>query len=374
MSQQNNTSLYVKYRPKTLAELIGQNHAISMVTSYINSNSWSVGYLISGTTGIGKSSLALLIAKYINCDTLDACGTCGSCLDMETTDNNHPDYHYVDGAKDTGIDNIRNLIEKLKFTPFSNKIIVHMDEVHKLSQAAIESMLSEIGDKASDNVVWLFTTTNKSHFTNATNNNMKAFANRLTSIDLKKPPEIEVAKLIHKIVQKEKLTWCTDNIINKVVNTQGDSIRAAIQKIDELNALVKGSSNALDETSLFKILAETDETLANVEMNILKYYLTGNIKQLQQEVARMKYNEGSTTLINLVDASMELMNCSLNIGSRFYPVYNSLMQDNSQLKPKHFAALYNSLLQYKERMVNSNYLITGKQLLALLATTLILSR
>ena len=374
MSQQNNTSLYVKYRPKKLADLIGQNHAVSMVTSYINSKSWSVGYLISGTTGIGKSSLALLIAKYINCDTLDACGNCESCIEMETTDNNHSDYHYVDGAKDTGIDNIRKLIEKLKFTPFSNKIIVHMDEVHKLSQAAIESMLSEIGDKARDNVVWLFTTTNKSHFVNANNNNMKAFANRLTNIDLKKPPENEVVKLIQKIVQKEQLTWCTDNIINKVVSIYGDSIRATIQKIDELNALVNGSSNKLDEHSLFKILAETSEPLANIEMNILKYYLTGNIKMLQQEIARIRYSEGSTTLINLVDASMELINCSLGIRSSFYPVYNILIQENPQLQPKHFASMYNTLLQGKERMVSSNYSLTGKQLLTLLSTTLILSR
>ena len=156
------TALYRKYRPSKFADVSGQNHIKVVLQNEIESSRVAHAYLFCGPRGTGKTTLARLLAKSVNCTDIqpagEACGKCPSCLDI--LENKSMDIIEIDAASHTGVDNVReNIIQNARFTPVKAQFKVFIiDEVHMLSTAAFNALL-KILEEPPKYVVFILATT-----------------------------------------------------------------------------------------------------------------------------------------------------------------------------------------------------------------------
>jgi DNA polymerase-3 subunit gamma/tau len=135
-----------KYRPQTFDEVVGQEAVVATLKNAISSKRLHHAYLFAGARGIGKTSLARIFAKALNCEKgpmPTPCNQCGIC--KEITEGSSLDVHEIDGASNTSVDDVRELREGLKYLPASsrNKIYI-IDEVHMLSGSAFNALLKTL--------------------------------------------------------------------------------------------------------------------------------------------------------------------------------------------------------------------------------------
>ena len=153
-------SLYRKYRPQNFASVVGQKPAVSILTNALTKGSAGHAYLFSGSRGCGKTSIARIFAKALNCSDpkgFEPCGKCQNCTAI--TAGESLDVIEIDGASNNGVENIRNLRENISLAPFSSKHKIYIiDEVHMLSQGAFNALLKTL-EEPPEFVVFIMATT-----------------------------------------------------------------------------------------------------------------------------------------------------------------------------------------------------------------------
>lgn len=154
-------ALYRKYRPMELDEVSGQDAVVTTLRNQVLNNRIGHAYLFSGPRGTGKTSVAKIFARAVNCTSLDengcTCGQCESCIQSENGVNT--DIVEIDAASNNGVDNIRTLIEEARYRPQYGKYKVYIiDEVHMLSQSAFNALLKTVEEPYS-NVIFILATT-----------------------------------------------------------------------------------------------------------------------------------------------------------------------------------------------------------------------
>lgn len=149
-----------KYRPGTFDDVIGQPHVVQTLVNSINTKRIAQAYLFSGTRGVGKTTIARILAKALNCEqgpTGTPCTTCTNCL--EIAQGTSVDVIEIDGASNTSVDDIREIRENVKFSPFRGKYRVYIiDEVHMLSNSAFNALLKTL-EEPPPHIVFIFATT-----------------------------------------------------------------------------------------------------------------------------------------------------------------------------------------------------------------------
>ena len=152
-------ALYRKYRPTNFESIAGQKYIVQTLKNAVEQNRIGHAYLFCGPRGTGKTSIAKIFAKMINCtnDKNRPCGECDNCLSMQ--DANHPDIIEIDAASNNGVDEVRDLIEKVKYAPLKGKYKVYIiDEVHMMSTGAFNALLKTIEEPPA-HVIFIFATT-----------------------------------------------------------------------------------------------------------------------------------------------------------------------------------------------------------------------
>src|SRR5512133_3558931 len=135
-----------KWRPKAFAELTGQEHVVTALSNALANGRLHHAYLLTGTRGVGKTTIARILAKSLNCErgvTATPCGVCAACTDIDG--GRFVDLLELDAASHTGIDNMREILDNARYAPTAGRYKVYLiDEVHMLSKAAFNSMLKTL--------------------------------------------------------------------------------------------------------------------------------------------------------------------------------------------------------------------------------------
>ena len=149
-----------KWRPKRFAELVGQEHVVRALTNALDSGRVHHAFLFTGTRGVGKTTIARIFAKSLNCErgtSAEPCGECNSCRDIDA--GRFLDLLEIDAASNTGVDDVREVIENAQYMPSRGRMKVYLiDEVHMLSKAAFNALLKTL-EEPPGHVKFLLATT-----------------------------------------------------------------------------------------------------------------------------------------------------------------------------------------------------------------------
>ncbi len=222
-----NLVLYRKYRPQTFGEVIGQEHVVKTLTNSVKGNSISHAYLFCGPRGSGKTTIARLFAKAINCekpvDGFEPCNKCSSCLEIMA--GNSMDLVEIDAASHTGVDDVRQLIEGIKFAPVKSKYkIFIVDECHQLSKSASNALLKTLEEPPAHAIFILATT--EAHKMLAT------ILSRCQKFDFKRLQVPEIIKKLEFISKKENVKFDDSALSLIALNSRG-SFRDAESLLDQ---------------------------------------------------------------------------------------------------------------------------------------------
>ena len=222
--------LHHKYRPQTFAELVGQEAIAQTLTSAILQERIAPAYLFTGPRGTGKTSSARIFAKSLNCISTGAptptpCGKCNVC--QEIARGSTLDVIEIDAASNTGVDNIRDLIERAQFAPVQCRYKVYViDEVHMLSNQAFNALLKTL-EEPPDRVVFVLATTDPQRV-------LPTIISRCQKFDFRRIPLDSMTAHLHKIAQLENINIASDAVQMVAQIAQG-GLRDAESLLDQLS-------------------------------------------------------------------------------------------------------------------------------------------
>ena len=285
-------ALYRKYRPKDLTEVYGQHVAVNILKNAIKNKKFGHAYLFTGSRGCGKTSVAKILARMVNCDDVNdgkLCGKCPSCL--ASIDNNCVDILEIDAASNNGVDEIRELKSKVNLIPSVLKYKVYIiDEVHMLSIGAFNALLKTL-EEPPEHVIFILATTelNKVPIT---------IVSRCQTIEFKKINNKDMFDRLKEISTLEGIN-ITDDAITEIVNVSDGGLRDAIGMLDMSTAY---SSDQITEDDIYSING-------NISNNEIEYLVDLILKkQLNTIIGLINdyYNSGKD-LVKIIEKVIFVM-------------------------------------------------------------------
>ena len=269
-----------KYRPNNLDELVGQNFISITLKQALLTKKISPAYLFNGPRGTGKTSSARIFAKSLNCQafeapTINPCGECELC--RQITDGNALDIIEIDAASNTGVENIREIIERARFAPTQARWKVYViDECHMLSTAASNALLKTIEEPPAG-VVFILATTNPERVLNT-------IKSRCQKFDFRRISPSDIFQHLSEIAKKESIEYEVQ-ALKMIAKRSNGGMRDAQSLLEQMNLLPEGITinniqNLLGEvseselTNLIKSLVENNPQSLIITCN--KLYDAGN--------------------------------------------------------------------------------------------------
>ncbi|MBN1154846.1 DNA polymerase III subunit gamma/tau [candidate division KSB1 bacterium] len=215
-----------KFRPMTFDEVIDQKHVIVTLQNAIKSERLANAYLFAGPRGVGKTTIARIFAKAINCakgPTITPCNQCSSCIEINQSRN--IDVLEIDGASNNGVDHVRNLREKLKYVPSHGKYKIYIiDEVHMLTDSAFNALLKTL-EEPPPNVMFIFATTEP-------NKILPTILSRCQRFDFKRISQTEIINHLRYIATQESIT-IDEDALHLIARKADGSMRDGQSLLDQ---------------------------------------------------------------------------------------------------------------------------------------------
>ncbi|TCT24358.1 DNA polymerase III subunit gamma/tau [Thermomonas haemolytica] len=263
-----------KWRPKRFAELVGQEHVVRALTNALETGRVHHAFLFTGTRGVGKTTIARIFAKSLNCErgtSSDPCGECETCLAIDA--GRYIDLLEIDAASNTGVDNVRELIENAQYMPSRGKYKVYLiDEVHMLSKPAFNALLKTL-EEPPGHVKFLFATTDPEKL-------LVTVLSRCLQFNLKRLDEAQIAGQLRKILAAEAIT-ADDDAVAQLARAADGSLRDALSLLDQAIAYAGGR---LDGASVAAMLGTVDRSRVQALLDALA---EGDGQRLLEEAAQL---------------------------------------------------------------------------------------
>ena len=246
-----------KWRPKTFADLVGQEHVVKALRNALDEGRLHHAYLLTGTRGVGKTTIARILAKSLNCGHAEhgePCGVCESCTQIDA--GRYVDLLEIDAASNTGIDNIREVLENAQYAPTAGRYKVYIiDEVHMLSKSAFNAMLKTL-EEPPEHVKFILATTDP-HKVPVT------VLSRCLQFVLRNMTTQQVADHLAHVLESEKIPY-EATALQLIGRAGAGSMRDALSLLDQAIAMGSGSVaeqdvrqmiGAVDKQYLYELLA-----------------------------------------------------------------------------------------------------------------------
>lgn len=218
-------ALYRTYRPNSFEEVAGQQHVVKTLQHAVEQHKIAHAYLFCGPRGTGKTSIAKIFAKMINCESTDhkPCGVCENC--QAVLSGTHPDIIEIDAASNNGVEEVRSLIEKVKYAPLKGKYKVYIiDEVHMMSSGAFNALLKTI-EEPPEHVIFILATTEPHKV-------LPTIISRCQRFDFTKVSDNEIVGRLHTILEAEHIT-CEDEVVRIIAQLADGGLRDALSILDQ---------------------------------------------------------------------------------------------------------------------------------------------
>src|SRR5882672_2992948 len=239
-----------KWRPKDFGSLVGQEHVVRALRHALEQKRLHHAYLFTGTRGVGKTTLARIHAKCLNCETgitPEPCGKCGACTEIDG--GRFPDLIEIDAATNTGVDEMRALQDNAAYVPVRGRFKVFViDEVHMLSKAAFNSMLKTLEEPPA-HLKFILATTDPQKIP-------VTVLSRCLQFNLKQMPRAAIVARLEKILPEEKIAFDPEALA-LIARAASGSMRDALSLLDQ--AIAHGEGR-LDAAGVREMLGTVDET------------------------------------------------------------------------------------------------------------------
>ena len=239
-----------KYRPRSFDTLVGQAHVVQALKNALDQKRLHHAYLFTGTRGVGKTTLARILAKSLNCEkgiSSSPCGICAACTKIDQ--GRYVDLIEVDAASNTQVDNMRDLLDNAQYAPTQGQFKIYIiDEVHMLSKSAFNAMLKTL-EEPPEHVKFILATTDPQKVP-------VTVLSRCLQFNLKQMPSLSISEYLEKILKEEGIAY-EINALYHIAKSANGSMRDALSILDQGIAYCGGT---IEETTIKKMLGAIDQS------------------------------------------------------------------------------------------------------------------
>lgn len=265
-------ALYRKYRPSNFDEVVGQQPIIQTLKNAIVQNRIAHAYLFCGPRGTGKTSIAKIFAKMLNCED-ESNKPCGKCTNCKMVQNgSHPDIIEIDAASNNGVDEVRNLIDKVKYAPMQGKYKVYIiDEVHMMTTGAFNALLKTIEEPPA-HVVFILATTEP-------NKVIPTIISRCQRFDFNKVSQKDIEKRLSIVCKEEKIE-IDPEAISLIAQLADGGMRDSLSILDQCIAYCSSNITVDNVREIYGVLTTSD--IGKLFEHLYEHEVDALIQQIQE--------------------------------------------------------------------------------------------